>query len=87
MGGDRVRCQVQATDQYKRSVAVCSTPKVQLNQWMVDQGQAVAYRCAAPLQSAMVQRLSVLALGFQSSSGAGCNAATPHEQSILRTIF
>lgn len=84
VGGDPVRCQVQATDQYKRSVAVCSTPKVQLNQWMVDQGQAVAYRCAAPLQAEMVQPLPVTALGLLSSSGASRNAASSREPSLSK---
>lgn len=46
VGGDSVRCVQRSKDQYGRSVAVCSTPKFELNEWMVKEGLAVAYRHA-----------------------------------------
>lgn len=39
-----VRCVQQNKDQYGRSVAVCSTPQFELNEWMVKSGNAVAYK-------------------------------------------
>lgn len=44
IGGDTVRCVQRVKDQYGRIVAVCSTPKFELNEWMVKEGLAVAYR-------------------------------------------
>jgi len=39
-----VSCEQRDTDRYRRVVAVCSEGGVDLNEWMVSQGQAIAYR-------------------------------------------
>ena len=40
----RVECIVNDIDIYDRYVAICSTNKTNLNQWMVKNGWAIAYR-------------------------------------------
>jgi len=39
-----VRCAIKNYDRYGRSVAVCYVGKTEINQWMVKNGFAVAYR-------------------------------------------
>eukprot|EP00242_Pyramimonas_sp_CCMP2087_P012987 CAMPEP_0198209486 /NCGR_PEP_ID=MMETSP1445-20131203/16310_1 /TAXON_ID=36898 /ORGANISM="Pyramimonas sp., Strain CCMP2087" /LENGTH=299 /DNA_ID=CAMNT_0043883275 /DNA_START=68 /DNA_END=964 /DNA_ORIENTATION=+ len=43
IGKRKVACDVKNTDQYGRSVAVCSADGEDLNKWMVSSGNAVAY--------------------------------------------
>ena len=38
------RCAVRGTDRYKRSVAVCRTSEGDVNDWLVRNGWAMAYR-------------------------------------------
>lgn len=44
IAGAPVRCEVSGTDRYGRWLATCWRGSVNLNQWMVAQGWAVAYR-------------------------------------------
>ena len=58
------------TDRYRRVVAVCSEGGVDLNEWMVSQGQAIAYRQYSPAyvpaeEKAKAARLGVWAGEFQ----------------------
>ncbi len=39
-----MRCEQEDVDRYKRVVATCSAGGIDLNQWMVARGQALAYR-------------------------------------------
>ena len=41
---DTVNCQVKTIDRYKRYIATCYKEKTNLNQWMVRNGYAIAYR-------------------------------------------
>jgi endonuclease YncB( thermonuclease family) len=43
-GGKTVQCQDYGRDQYGRTLAVCSVGKVEINDWLVRQGWAMAYR-------------------------------------------
>ena len=42
--GATVRCEPHTTDRYKRLIAICYARGEDLNQWMVAQGWALAYR-------------------------------------------
>ena len=44
IGTQVVRCVVSGRDRYKRALGTCSTGTVNLNEWMVVSGWAVAYR-------------------------------------------
>jgi endonuclease YncB( thermonuclease family) len=44
IGSQVVRCEHEDIDRYKRVVATCSAGGIDLNQWMVARGQALAYR-------------------------------------------
>ena len=44
VGGKTVECTVKSTDMYGRSVAVCVERGDDVNEWMVRNGWAVAYR-------------------------------------------
>lgn len=44
IGAANVRCELRDRDRYGRHIARCSQPGVDLNEWMVLQGEAVAYR-------------------------------------------
>ncbi len=44
IGRQTVRCVQRDIDRYGRIVAVCQAAGVDLNGWMVEQGQAIAYR-------------------------------------------
>jgi endonuclease YncB( thermonuclease family) len=44
IGLRRARCDIKSHDRYGRSVAVCYVGKTEINQWMVKNGFAVAYR-------------------------------------------
>ena len=39
-----VRCKISGTDKYKRSIGTCYAGKLNLNQWVVQSGWAVAYQ-------------------------------------------
>ncbi|MGU3576432.1 thermonuclease family protein [Brucellaceae bacterium C25G] len=38
-----IHCNSEAVDQYKRFLAICYLDDVSLNQWMVEEGQAISY--------------------------------------------
>jgi len=44
IGRQQVSCRVRDTDRYGRAIAVCVQDGSDLNEWMVQQGWAVAYR-------------------------------------------
>ena len=44
IGGKTVSCVAKTTDKYQRIVAVCYKGRVNINQWMVENGHALAYR-------------------------------------------
>ncbi len=44
IGGKPVTCKEQDTDKYQRIVAICYVDGIDLNQWMVAHGHALAYR-------------------------------------------
>ena len=44
IAGREVRCHERDVDRYKRIVAVCHVGGLDLNEWMVRQGRAMAYR-------------------------------------------
>ena len=46
VGPAAVRCETKAQDQYGRKVAICRTDALELNEWLVTNGLAVAYRRA-----------------------------------------
>lgn len=43
IGKEPVRCIITGTDRYKRSIGTCFVRKLNLNQWMVQNGWSVAY--------------------------------------------
>lgn len=69
VSGQRVECQGQGVDQHGRILAICSVGRDELNQIMVEQGWAVAYRqysdayVPAELQ-AKAQRLGIWSSKF-----------------------
>jgi endonuclease YncB( thermonuclease family) len=44
IGRHPVRCEERGTDRYHRIIAVCFLKETNINQWMVRQGWALAYR-------------------------------------------
>jgi endonuclease YncB( thermonuclease family) len=44
IGGEPVTCRISSIDRYGRSIGTCTQNRVDLNQWMVREGWAVAYR-------------------------------------------
>lgn len=44
VAGEPVTCKERDIDRYNRSVAICYVRNVEINDWMVRQGYAVAYR-------------------------------------------
>ena len=42
--GKNCQCQVLDTDRYGRKIAICTVDETNINEWMVIQGQALAYR-------------------------------------------
>lgn len=44
LGRSQVRCEASGQDHYRRTIAVCFTAGVDINQWMVANGWAVAFR-------------------------------------------
>ena len=44
IGNYSVRCEISGTDRYGRSLGTCWVGKLNLNQWLVGSGWAVAYR-------------------------------------------
>ena len=42
------RCEVQDTDRYGRAVAICYAGDININEWMVREGQALAYQQYSP---------------------------------------
>ena len=42
--GKNCQCQVLDTDRYGRKIAICAVGETNINEWMVAQGQALAYR-------------------------------------------
>ena len=42
--GSKIKCIFTAKDRYKRYIATCYKEKINLNQWMVRNGYAIAYR-------------------------------------------
>ena len=44
IGGSEIKCIPTTKDRYKRYIATCFKGKTNLNQWMVKNGFAIAYR-------------------------------------------
>jgi endonuclease YncB( thermonuclease family) len=44
IGNNGVRCEISGTDQYGRSLGTCYASGLNLNQWLVRSGWAIAYR-------------------------------------------
>lgn len=44
IGASPIRCKRLDTDRYKRIIAICYLGSLDLNEWMVNEGHAVAYR-------------------------------------------
>ena len=44
VNGSKIKCVSNSKDRYKRYLATCFKGKINLNQWMVRNGHAVAYR-------------------------------------------
>ena len=44
IGGSKIKCIFTTKDRYKRYIATCYKEKINLNQWMVRNGYAIAYR-------------------------------------------
>ena len=42
--GSKIKCKFTTKDKYKRYIATCYKEKINLNQWMVRNGYAIAYR-------------------------------------------
>ena len=42
--GSKIKCKIITKDRYKRYIATCFEGKTNLNQWMVRNGYAIAYR-------------------------------------------
>ena len=44
VGKSKIKCLSSSKDRYKRYLATCYKDKINLNQWMVRNGYAIAYR-------------------------------------------
>ena len=44
VNGSKIKCITSSKDRYKRYLATCFKDKINLNQWMVRNGYAIAYR-------------------------------------------
>ena len=70
IGNQSVRCEISGTDRYSRSLGTCWLGTVNLNQWLVGSGWAVAYRrysmrYVSDEQVARGQRLNIWSGRFQ----------------------
>ena len=70
IGKQTVRGEISGTDRYKRSLGTCFVGKLNLNQWMVQNGWSVAYRqyskiYVADEQAARRLRLNIWSGDFQ----------------------
>ena len=73
IGNDAVRCEISGTDRYGRSLGTCWTAAINLNQWLVGSGWAVAYqrysmRYVSEEQDANGKRLNIWSGGFEAPS-------------------
>ncbi len=44
INGSKIKCLISSKDRYQRFIATCFKGKLNLNQWMVRNGHAIAYR-------------------------------------------
>jgi endonuclease YncB( thermonuclease family) len=70
IGNEAVRCEISGTDRYGRSLGTCWSGTINLNQWLVGSGWAVAYRrysfrYVTDEQVARGQRLNIWNGGFE----------------------
>jgi endonuclease YncB( thermonuclease family) len=70
IGQQTVRCEISGTDRYKRSIGTCFVGKLNLNQWMVQNGWSVAYAryskmYVADEQQARRRRLNIWSGDFE----------------------
>ena len=73
IGNQSVRCEISGTDRYDRSLGTCWTGAINLNQWLVGSGWAVAYRrysirYVTEEQVAQGKRLNIWSGGFEPPS-------------------
>ena len=70
IGKQTVRCTISGTDRYKRSIGTCFVGRLNLNQWMVQNGWSVAYAryskmYVADEQDARRRRVNIWSGDFQ----------------------
>lgn len=73
IGNESVRCEISGTDRYGRSLGTCWSGTINLNQWLVRSGWAVAYRRYSMRyvdeeQVAQGKHLSIWSGGFEPPS-------------------
>jgi len=73
IGNHSVRCEISGTDRYSRSLGTCWSGALNLNQWLVQSGWAVAYRrysmrYVSDEQMARARRLNLWSGGFEPPS-------------------
>ena len=73
VGNQSVRCEISGTDRYGRSLGTCWSGAINLNQWLVGSGWAVAYRrysmrYVTDERMAHGQRLNIWNGGFEPPS-------------------
>ncbi len=64
LGRSQVRCDAQGLDRYRRTLAVCFKAGVDINQWMVANGWAVAFRRFAVVYVPAEERTQKARLGL-----------------------